>query len=277
MKEEHVAAVEAWRQDRIERLRRPDSWLSLAGLGWLEVGESTCGSDPSSDVELPASAPARTGTFHVDASGTVEFEAAPDAGVKNLGREVGRMKVDDDSGGTPTLLEVGTVTFFVIRRGERLGVRIKDSASAVRSEFEGIESYPISWQWRLEARFERYDPPRAIPIPNVLGTIEDEQSPGAVVFKIDGKSHRIDALPGADDDEVFLVFGDLTNGQETYGGGRFLYADLSSDGKMVVDFNRSYNPPCAFTPYATCPLPPQQNRLDLLVRAGEKNYGDLHH
>ncbi len=276
-REVHSREVESWHQGRIERLQGAGSWLTLVGLTWLEEGESTCGSDPESAVVLPPSTPRRAGTFHV-AGGKVELAAAAGAGVKSLGKDVERLALVDDSGGTPTLLEIGSVTFHVIRRGERLGVRIKDSESATRTGFQGIERYPVSWDWRLEARFEPYDPPKPIPVPTAIGTIDDQSSPGAVVFQVPGGgTHRLDALPGADDDELFLVFGDTTNGSETYGGGRFLYANLSEEGTLVVDFNKSYNPPCAFTAYATCPLPPQQNRLDVPVRAGEKNYGDGSH
>jgi len=175
------------------------------------------------------------------------------------------------------LLELRTIQFHLIRRGDRLGVRSKDSESPVRTEFRGIEHYPASWEWRVEGRFEPYEPPKHVPVPTVLGTVDDELSPGAVVFEAEGRTLRLDVLEGADEHEVFVIFGDTTNGTETYGGGRFLYADLEPGGRLVLDFNKAYNPPCAFTPYATCPLPPKQNRLPLAIRAGEKKYGEGHH
>jgi len=275
--ETHLREIEAWHQGRIERLQAPGSWLTLVGLAWLPEGESSCGSDPESTVVLPPSTLPKVGTFHL-AGERVEFAAAAGAGVQSLGQDVGRLTLMDDSGGTPTLLELGSVTFYVIRRGDRFGVRIKDGKSPTRTGFQGIERYPVSWDWRVEARFEPYDPPKPIPIPTAIGTVDDESSPGAVVFQAPGgETYRLDALPGADDGELFLVFGDTTNGRETYGGGRFLYANLGEGGKLVVDFNKAYNPPCAFTAYATCPLPPRQNRLGIPVRAGEKKYGDGAH
>lgn len=272
----HAQEVESWRQDRLERLERPDGWLSLVGLAWLEEGENACGSDPASAVPLPATAPPSAGVFLRQGS-DVTFVAAPGAGVTHQGRPVERLPLVADADGAPTVLELGTIRFHLIRRGERLGVRSKDSQSPVRTEFQGIEHYPVSWEWRLEGRFEPYDPPRPVPVPNVLGSIDEELSPGAVVFAAAGRTLRLDVLDGDDEDEVFVIFGDETNGAETYGGGRFLYAGREPGGRVVLDFNKAYNPPCAFTPYATCPLPPRQNHLPLAIRAGEKKHGEGHH
>jgi uncharacterized protein (DUF1684 family) len=271
----HANEIETWHQDRLASLQEEDGWLTLTGLAWLEEGESACGSDPKSPVVLPPASAAQVGTFYV-AGKKVEFAAAPGVAVTSDGQAVGRLTLADDASGAATLLKVGSVTFHVIRRGERLGVRIKDSASPVRAGFRGIETYPVSADWSLEAHFEPYDPPKPVLIASAAGTVEDTPSPGAVVFQVPGgETYRIDALPGGEG-ELFLVFGDKTNGHETYGGGRFLYASLAADGKVALDFNKAYNPPCVFTPYATCPLPPRQNRLGLLIRAGEKNYGDGH-
>ncbi len=135
----------------------------------------------------------------------------------------------------------------------------------------------MSSEWRLEARFVPHDPPRKVEIPTVLGTTSEQVSPGEVVFEAAGETYRLEALEGGDDGELFLIFGDRTNGEETYGGGRFLYTEAPGDGRVVVDFNKAYSPPCVFSPYATCPLPPPQNRLPIPVRAGEKTYGEAHH
>ncbi len=271
----HAEEIESWRQERHESLKAPYSWLTLVGLSWLREGENTCGSDPQSDVVLPDSAPARAGVFHLDREGA-EFVGAEGSGVLHDGQPFDRLALATDMDGEPTVLELGTVKFHLIRRGERVGVRIKDNASPIYVAFEGIDNFPVSWGWRLEARFIPYDPPKPIPIPSVLGTVTEQASPGAVVFQIANESYRLDALPGSDENELFLVFGDETNAEETYGGGRFLYVTRSGR-QAVVDFNKSLNPPCVFTPYATCPLPPRQNRLAVAVRAGEKNWGDAHH
>jgi len=183
--------------------------------------------------------------------------------------------IEDDARGTPTVLQVGSIRFYLIARSGRLAVRIKDERSPVRLGFAGLEYYPIDPRWRLAARFLPYDEPKVVAVPTVLGRASEEKSPGEVEIALEGRSYRLQALE-AEDGGLFLVFGDATNGKETYGAGRFLETEAPRpDGSVVVDFNRAYNPPCAFTPYATCPLPPARNRLSVPVRAGER--GAAHH
>jgi uncharacterized protein len=270
------AEIEAWRAKRLASLKREDGWLSLVGLFWLSEGANRIGTDPRADrIVLPTgSAPKEVGSLDLS-GGAVTLRASPDAGLTAGGRPVATMalRTDNDADG-PTVVERGRIRFYVIKRGARLGVRVKDSQSPVRLSFHGIDSYPIDPRWRFEARFDAYRPPKTVAVPNILGSIDDEKSPGAVVFALDGKEYRLDAVTEAGTDELFLIFGDATNGSETYGGGRFLYAKPPGpDGRVVVDFNKAYNPPCVFTPYATCPLPPRGNRLPIRVEAGEKKYG----
>ncbi len=273
----YAREIEAWRVDRHQRLLRSDSWLSLAGLAWLREGENTCGSDRTSDVVFPPPAPARIGVLRMT-GGEVEFEASPGVTILSRGEPVTRCALTSDADGAPTVLELGSLLFHLIRRGDRLAVRLKDRENPALREFRGIDYYRMDPAWRVEGRFEVYDPPKPIPFPTVMGTTSNEPSPGAVVFQAAGGSHRLDVLHGAEEDEIFIIFGDPTNGKQTYGGGRFLYAEApGDDGRVVLDFNKAYNPPCAFTPFATCPLPPTQNRLTVAVRAGEKSYGDGHH
>src|SRR5262249_8004586 len=187
---------------------------------------------------------------------------------------ISTMTLKTDAEGEPTVLEHGRIRFYVIRRGTRLGVRVKDTGSAALAAFHGIDSYPIDFHWRFDAHFDAYDPPKTIPVPNILGTVDSARSPGAVVVTLGGRDCRIDAVKESGTDELFLIFGDQTNGEETYGGGRFLYAaPPDKNGRVVLDFNKAYNPPCVFTPYATCPLPPAGNRLPVRIEAGEKKYG----
>ena len=273
---ELVREIESWRAERLAALKKPGSYLTLVGLAWLNEGENVCGSDPESDVVLPASAPGRIGVFHVR-PGRVEFVAEPGAGVLHEGESFERMTLASDAGGNPTLLSLGTVSFHVIDRGGRLGVRVKDEASPVYTDFRGLEYFPIDDSWRLEGRFEAYDPPRQVKVPNILGTPIEQPSPGAVTFNLAGQTYRLEALPGSDENELFLIFGDKTNGRETYGGGRFLYARLEGEGRAVVDFNRAYNPACVFTAYSTCPMPLPGNKLPIPVPAGEKVYRDASH
>ena len=270
--ESHAQAVEQWRRERHEDLLKPDGWLSLVGLSWLEEGDNTCGSDPESDVPLPESAPARLAVLRMAADGTVELEAASGALLTVDGESRRRATLRTDAEGDPTLVEHGSIQLHLIDRDGRIGVRVKDRRSPALAAFEGIESFAVDAGWRIEGRFVSYDPPKSIAVPTVLGTVSEQASPGAVEMRVDGRAHRLDVLPGGDG-EYFIVFGDATNGKETYGGGRFLYAaEADAEGRVVLDFNRAYNPPCAFTPYATCPLPPPQNRLETAVRAGEKKY-----
>jgi uncharacterized protein len=269
------AEIEKWRADRVRRLTAEDGWLSVVGLSWPEEGDNSVGSAPSARVALPSGrTPARLGTIRL-ARGSASFTAAPGVSVTHDGRPVRTIVLAADADGDPTILRHGTVSLYAIRRGDRLGIRVKDSAASARREFHGIDGYAIDPKWRVVARFEPYRPKKSIPIPNVLGNVTQEPSSGAVVFSIGGREYRLDAVDEEGEEDLFLIFGDRTNGTATYGAGRFLYAPRPGpDGKTVVDFNKSYNPPCAFTAYATCPLPPPQNRLPVAVTAGEKRYGE---
>jgi uncharacterized protein (DUF1684 family) len=249
--------------------------LTVVGLFWLEPGENRVGSGAVNRVLLPAGkAPHTLGKIRVSQD-RVWFDAGRGVEVTHDGKPVESIDLESDEKGAPTLLKHGTLSFHLIKRGERLGVRVRDSESDARRAFHGIAAYPVRSAWRVPAKFEPYAAGKTIPVPNVLGTVSNEPSPGAVVFRIGGKTFRIDAVEEEGSDELFLIFGDRTNGIETYGAGRFLYVPRAGpDRKMVVDFNKAYNPPCAFTAYATCPLPPPQNRLAVRVEAGEKEYGD---
>lgn len=270
--------IDAFRQERTDGLKRPDGWLSLVGLFWLQEGDNRFGSGAENRVIFPeGSAPEVAGKF-VRHGDKVSVEAAEGSGLTSDGKPVIRLDlaVDADKDG-PTRLELGSLRFYVIKRGDRLGVRVKDANSALVKNFTGLDNYPTRPEWRFEAKFEPYEPVKRIPVPNILGQIDDTSSAGAVVFEYGGKTYRLDGL-GKPGEGLFLIFADDTNGKETYGAGRFLDTDPPKDGKVVVDFNKAYNPPCAFTAFATCPLPPKQNRLALSVEAGEKKFaGGPHH
>ena len=268
------ADVEKWRADRIANLTAEDGWLTLVGLFWLHEGDNSIGADPSNRVVLPAgkSRPV-VGRIRV-AGGRAHLEVDPGCEVTHDGKRIRSLDLASDETGKPTLLRHGTLSFYLIRRGSKLGLRVKDSANPARKSFRGIDNYPIAPAWRVPARLEPYPAGKTIPIPNVLGNVTRERSPGAVVFSIGGREHRLDAVDEEGEDDLFLIFADGTNGTTTYGAGRFLYAPRpGKDGRTVVDFNKAYNPPCAFTPFATCPLPPLQNRLPIRVEAGEQRYG----
>lgn len=270
----YAEELERWKAKRLADLKGEDGWLSLVGLHWLKEGENRLGSDPSNEVVLPeGKAPRAAGSLFLS-GGAVRIEAKPDAGITSEGKPVTSLDLQTDAGGRPTVLKLGTLTFLVIKRGERYALRVRDSEAPARENFRGLEYFPAGERWRVEARFEPHDPPKVIPIVNVLGMEEDQPSPGSVVFELNGQTYRLDALTEAGEEQFFIIFADATSGKETYGAGRYLYAGPpDASGRLYVDFNKAYSPPCAFTRYATCPLPPEQNRLPVRVEAGEKFSG----
>lgn len=272
----------AWRKKRVERLTSEDSWLTLVGLYWLNEGVNGIGSSTdANNIVLPAKAPAIVGSLNLS-GGKVTFTPAVPVTIRGeqpveapAGKAI-ELRADVDPAG-PTVVGLGTITFQVVKRGDRYGVRMKDPESETRKNFSGIDSFDVDPKWRVEARFEPYDPPKKIPITNVLGMTADETSPGALVFEVEGKEYRLDPILEAGSTELFIIFRDATSKDATYPAGRYLYASPAGpDGKVIVDFNKAYNPPCAFTEFATCPLPPLQNRLPFRIEAGEKNYGKGH-
>jgi uncharacterized protein (DUF1684 family) len=268
----YETSVEAWRDRREQNLKSKDGWLTVAGLFWLKPGPNRAGSDPTAQVLLPAHrAPATLGWFDLE-NGKVTFRMAPDARVLVNGQLASHRELAPDTSGHPDVLQAGDFTMFVIQRGDRYGIRLKDVNSEYRREFTGLHWYPVKPQYRVVAKWIAFDTPRQIAITNVLGQTDYEPSPGYATFALHGHSYRLD--PILEDDRLFFVFRDGTSGKTTYGAGRFLYSDRPREGKVVLDFNKAYNPPCAFTPYATCPLPPKQNRLAVNIEAGELKYGN---
>ena len=242
-----------WRESRRARLTSDDGWLTLVGLTWLHEGPN--------DITLPAHPPV-TRKFvlqngHVSMNGAV-------------------LRDDTDPQG-PTVTRIGTLSFQVIKRsdtkGDRFGIRMKDTQSPSRAHFRGLQYFSPDESYRVVARFEPYNPPKKVAITNVLGMTSEEISPGALVFSLKGKSFRLEPILEQGEKDLFIIFKDGTSGKETYPAARYVYASPPDAGKTtVIDFNHAYNPPCAFTPYATCPLPPPPNRLPVRIEAGEKTY-----
>jgi uncharacterized protein len=267
----YEAEIERWRQARVASLTADDGWLTVAGLFWLKEGANTVGTAAGSDFVLPAgSAREHLGTFYFS-HGQTRFEAAPGATVALNGTPAASATLKPDTSGKPDLLQVNALTMFVIQRGDRYGIRLRDKASEMRRHFTGLHYFPVDEAYRVVARWVPYEPPKQIPVPNILGQTEMETCPGYVEFTLNGRALRLD--PVVEGDQLFLIFRDLTSGQETYPSGRFLYANLPEDGQVQLDFNKAYNPPCAFTPFATCPLPPAGNALPIRIEAGELSYG----
>jgi uncharacterized protein (DUF1684 family) len=268
-----TTSLDQWRQQRVKNLTSETGWLTLVGLFWLKSGDNTFGRATSNRITLEHAALANTlGTFTVQ-NGAVQFVTNTTATVSHNGKPVTSIAMTSDTAGEPTTLAAGSLRFFVIERAGRMGVRVRDVHHPARKNFRGIESFPASEDWIVNARYEPYPANRRIPIVNILGMTDQMVTPGAVVFTKNGREWRLDTiLETPDDDELFVMFADGTSARETYGAGRFIYIPLPRDGRVTVDFNRAYNPPCAFNEFATCPLPPPQNRLGMRVEAGEKKY-----
>lgn len=272
---DYAAELDEWKRTRDENLRRNDGWLTVVGLSWLEEGVNSLGADPASTVVFPEGVDRHLGQIIVEGESPI-LEAASDSGIRHRDSEVTTLALETDASGEPTMLTLDSLSFYVIDRAGRLGVRIKDSEAPALTHFSGMDYFPVDARWRIRASFEAFEEPRTIKVPNVVGTAFEEPVPGIVSFEVDGRIFELTPI-GEQDGQFFIVFGDETNGTETYGGGRFLYTDPPSpDGTIELDFNAAYNPPCVFTPFATCPLPPPGNRLAIEVRAGEKTYGAPH-
>ena len=271
--------IEQWKQKRLTRLTSEDGWLTLCGIFWLKEGENTLGSDSTNTVVFPAGkAPKIAGSIWLQ-EGSIRLQAKPDAGIKYRDTAVTTMVLQSDESTDPTILTLGPLRFYVIKRGDQLAVRVKDKENPARLNFRGLEYFPTDLKWRIEAKFELYNPPKILDILSKVGTVEKDSCPGALAFEIDGKPYRIDAvIEKGSEDQLFIMVGDETNGKETYANGRQLYTNLpDSNNTTILDFNKAYNWPCVFTDYATCPIPPRQNRLPIRVEAGEKMYAETMH
>ncbi|WHZ20832.1 MAG: hypothetical protein OJF55_002981 [Rhodanobacteraceae bacterium] len=268
----YVQEIERWHAARIERLTAPNGWLSLVGLEWLRPGANRIGSEAGNDIVL-AKMPAHLGTIEWAGDDTLTIALDSASGATIDGRMETSAVLLDDNHAAPTTIAFGSVSFIAIDRSGRKGLRVRDTEAPTRTGFAGIERFPVDPAWRIVADWQPLDPPFQLATGTVIGTIENYPAPGKAVFEREGRRfelYPVIEVPG--DTQLFLIFADRTSGKETYGAARFLYADMPRDGRIVLDFNRAYNPPCAFTPYATCPLAPPENRLDLRVAAGELKY-----
>ncbi len=251
--------IHQWQLERDAKLRKPDSWLTLVGLYWLKLGVNTVGSGTQNDLVLPkGSAAEHAGEFRLEGD-RISFR-----GADGTSREV---SYDEEK---PDPVRSGTTILMVIKRGDRFAIRAKDSASPVLKNFRGLKYFPTAPAFRFEAKF--IPDPKKIPILNILGQTEMQESPGLVEFSYRGHAYQL--RPIVEDNTLFFLFKDSTNKTQTYQAGRMLNTPMPENNKVDLDFNRAYNPPCTFTPYATCPLPPKQNTLPFAVEAGELRYGD---
>jgi uncharacterized protein (DUF1684 family) len=276
------ADLENWRAQRATNLQAPEGWLSLIGLDWLQEGDNTFGSKSDNRLQLEAKIPAYTAIFRLS-KGKVRLAAPVGGFPKELqldGHPAREQDLLADDADQPSKLTVGTVSIIVINRDGRFALRIKDPQAPTRTGFHGLKWYAPNPAYRIHAKWIPYTTPKTLDIPTVLGTTTHMPAPGAAEFTIDGQTVRLEPVledPKATD--LFFIMRDATSKTTTYGAGRFLYTSLpdhglNQPGELWLDFNRAINPPCAFTPYATCPLPPPQNRLTVAIPAGEQRYHD---
>lgn len=274
--DDYHAQTQQWRDQRVARLTAPDGWLSLVGLHWVDPGTHRVGRAADNDIVL-AAGPDHAGTLtladdgarfapHAHARFTVDGKPA-DAPFALLTYK---------NGGPTRVLFDGGGGFELHPHGDGQALRVRHPDAPTRRDFAGLDWYPIDADWRIDARYEPHPPGKTIDIASVTGALEPTPNPGAVVFERDGRTYRLEALEGPNG-TLFVILADRTSGRETYGAGRFVYTDPPADGRVVLDFNRLYNPPCAFTEFSTCPLPPPENRLDIAITAGEKKYPGTAH
>ena len=266
---DYRAEIEKYRADRLAELKDDNGFLTLAGLYWLKPGANTAGSDKKNDFVMPAKAPAKLGVFTLT-DGKVIFTADPAATVTSEGKPITSREMSFDWREQRAVAS-GDLRMFPIKRGDQIAIRLRDLKSEKRASFPGLTYYPISTRHRIVATFIPHPAPKTIPILNVIGQMIDMESPGVVAFTLDGRKLQLDAV--YEDErrlDLFLIFTDPTSRDTTYQAGRYLHAPLPKDGTVILDFNKAYSPPCAFNEFATCPLPPKQNRLPVRIEAGEK-------
>lgn len=272
----------AWREKRAAALQTPEGWLSLIGLEWLKEGDNTVGSAADNKIQI-AKAPAHLAVVRLEKGGALRLLPPSGGFPKELavdGHPAQEQALLSDDSPDRSKLSLGGLTIIIIHRDERYGLRIKDAQAATRIGFHGPRWYAPNAAYRVHAKWIPYNPPKMLDIPTVLGTVSKMPAPGAAEFTLDGQVYRLEpVLEDPQDTTLFFILRDATSKTTTYGAGRFLYTDLpdhglTQPGELWLDFNRAENPPCSFTPYATCPLPPVQNRLTVAIPAGEQRYHD---
>lgn len=273
--EEHQLEIAKWHQQQMESLKSENGWLNLVGLYWLEEGDNTFGSGNEVDFKIEGGQfPEKIGVFTLE-SGKVYFEPRVSGVQQNANELESKTLIFDQENDISKNLQFGSLKWVIIKRADAYGIRLRDLEAAEVTNFSGVEQFPVDLKWRIIADFVPYTPTKEISITNVIGQTTPNPSPGYLEFQINSQTFKIDAIANEEDEELFLIFADETSGGETYGGGRYMYVSRpDKSGKVILDFNKAYNPPCVYTPHATCPLPPRQNMLSLAIEAGHKNFGD---
>jgi uncharacterized protein (DUF1684 family) len=272
-KKNYAHEIKTWREKHEVELKKDNGWLTVVGLFWLKEGTNTVGAGDGYDVEL-------TSNFKRGRFGEINFHdgkailtVAPGIDAMSGGKPFTSGELVSDDPGKPTVVTIGSQSFYLIKREEHYGIRLKDANSVARSSFTHLDWYPSDPKYRVTAKFEKYATPKEVLIPNILGGIFKMRAPGLLKFKINGRSVSLEpVVEDGEENTLFIIFRDQTSRTTTYAAGRFLYADMPKGDTTILDFNKAENPPCAFTTFATCPLPPQGNRLDIAIPAGEKRY-----
>ena len=272
--EAYLKIIEKWRQEMDTNLRRENGWLALAGLFWLRKGENLIGSAEDCDIRLPARTPARIGTFEFDGN-NVTLNVTSDLPVEVNGVVAQSALLDADQEDVPSFITFDDMRMVVVRRSKGVGIRVWDNTREERRLFPSRQWFPVNEAYRIPATYTRYDTPRVVKMPDILGAILDERMEGYLTFEINGQQHEliVSELP---DGRLWVQFMDESNGDPTYPSGRYHYTDAHDNGKVFIDFNKAYSPPCAFTDYATCTFPPQENHLKVRIEAGEIFPGNKH-
>lgn len=267
--ESYIRSVEQWQEDRLEGLKAKDGWLNLAGIYWLEEGEQTLGSDPSNDMVFPDKAPAFMGTLTLEGE-KVRLEVNEGVEIMYEGEPVRELELEADRSRSPSYLTHGDLAWYIMKRHTSLAVRLRDYAHPALEGTDHIPSWPVDPDYVVKARLEPYAEARTITVNTPFQDYtQDYQCPGELVFRLKGK--KLSLLPFSSGEGYFVIISDETSGLESYGGGRFMYVYPDSAGRIILDFNKAYNPPCAVTPFAACPMPPPENHLPVRIEAGEKN------
>lgn len=269
-KEDYIQEVQEWKQQRLERLKSENGWLNLVGLYWLEEGQNPFGSNEANNIVFPEKAPDFIGTI-ILYKGNISVQINKDVEVFINDSLLKEHEVYTDMDENTTYFKSGDLRWYIIKRGDRYGIRLRDIESPLVSKINELPSFPIDTKWRINAKFEKFETPKEIAIPNVLGETEFEKCYGLLKFKIDGNEYSLMPLGDGVNSDFFVIFADETSAEETYGAGRFLSVEKPNQkGITSIDFNKATNPPCAFTDFATCPLPPKENILPVKILAGEK-------
>lgn len=265
--------ISEWHETRNARLNQPDGWLTLTGLFWLEQGENSFGAASTNNLTFTGNDVPPMMGYLVLTGDSVSFQSIAGIQVAVNDIVVERVGLKSEATGNPDMLSWGSLTWYIIERGDRIGVRLKDSAHPNYVNFKPTELFPINEKWRVPATLVPSDSTTMVEIINVLGDASPNPSPGKLYFEIDGQMHTLSPLGEAGDANYFIIFGDASNGRSTYGAGRFLVIPaVDKNNQTIIDFNKAYNMPCVFSPYATCPLPPEENLLSVSIEAGERSY-----